>query len=340
MGPGSRFPDAPSKSRGVLRISPFTRIVGFAPPFNGPDGKAPAERSAGPEAAVCSCRTDSSASAIRCGGQLRASIGPVAVGQAIGATNAVEDLAQIHRLQPVLSQRRRQSTMSCIGGQRVRGVSRPRAPELDIVGVDGSDGDERDQQALAVRRDHPIHRLQPAQRLAYHGVARHLRGFLGVSWNGPAARLPLDDARQQPPAEILPIVRAVARRLVQAAAPAQEDLRDRLLAEPGKVVQPHMPGDLGDRLGRRLLRSIRSAGHPHRGCPCLPGRSRRSAGGWRAARSCAVRQRREGRARAAHRSTAAATTDRRAGPSCRCRHRRRPRPHPGPAPSATFLIRE
>ena len=41
MGPGSRLPDAPSKSRGVLRISPFTRIVGFAPPFNGPDGKGP-----------------------------------------------------------------------------------------------------------------------------------------------------------------------------------------------------------------------------------------------------------------------------------------------------------
>ena len=65
LGPGSRFPDAPSNSRGVLRISPFTRIVGFAPPFNGPDGKWPDERSAGPEAAACSCRADSSASAIR-----------------------------------------------------------------------------------------------------------------------------------------------------------------------------------------------------------------------------------------------------------------------------------
>jgi len=41
LGPGSDFADAPSNSRGVLRISPLTRIVGFAPPFNGPEGIGP-----------------------------------------------------------------------------------------------------------------------------------------------------------------------------------------------------------------------------------------------------------------------------------------------------------
>jgi hypothetical protein len=123
LGDGSRFPDAPSNSRGVLQISPFTRIVKSTSLSGSPDSST---GRAGTVAGRSIGRTESRSlflpsrqQRIRnpLGGQLRAAVGPVTVGQTIGSTNTFEDLAQIDHRQPVLSQRSGQPTMSYIGSQ-------------------------------------------------------------------------------------------------------------------------------------------------------------------------------------------------------------------------------
>src|SRR4029453_392809 len=93
LGNGSRSPDAPSNSRGVVRISPFTRI---AKSTSLPGSLRSSTGRTEGRSQFLPGRQQRVGHSL--GGQLRAAIGPVTVDQTIGSTSTVEDLAQVHHL--------------------------------------------------------------------------------------------------------------------------------------------------------------------------------------------------------------------------------------------------